>query len=110
MAHADGEHDILAVALKETSEETGLDMQHIRLLSDAIFDVDIHTIPPMNNDPRHDHIDVRFLIEIDDSIPLPGNDESHDVRWVTLDQVSRFNNNLSTYRMIEKTRDLQRLR
>ena len=47
---------------------------------------------------------MRFLLEIDDALPLPGNDESHEVRWVPLYQVTRFNNNRSTWRMLEKTR------
>ena len=106
--HADGDADIVRVALKETSEETGLGLENINLLGEYIFDVDLHDIPAMGGVPRHQHIDIRFLIEIDDSVHIPGNDESHEVRWVSLNQVSRFNNNLSTYRMVEKTRQLQR--
>jgi len=106
--HADGDADILKVALKETSEETGLDPDYISLVSDNVFDVDIHTIQANTQDPRHEHIDVRFLVEIDDSVVVPGNDESHDVVWVSLNQVSRYNNNRSTYRMIEKTRVIGR--
>lgn len=104
--HADGDHDIVRVALKETSEETGLDMSAIKLVSPAIFDVDIHSIPPMKGMPRHEHIDIRFLVEIDDRIPVPGNDESHDILWAALNHASHFNNNRSTYRMVEKTRRL----
>lgn len=105
--HADGDADILRVALKETSEETGLDPSHIRLLGECIFDVDIHTIHANQYDPRHEHIDIRFLVEIDDTLPIPGNDESHEVLWVPLSRVPRFNNNRSTYRMLEKTRRLR---
>jgi hypothetical protein len=50
---------------------------------------------------------VRFLVEIDDSLPIPGNDESHDILWVELSQVPRYNNNRSTWRMTEKTRQLR---
>lgn len=107
--HADGDADIVRVALRETEEETGIDGAHIQLLGLKVFDVDIHTIPAMGNDPQHEHIDVRFLVEIDDSLPVPGNDESHDVLWVYLNEVARFNNNRSTYRMVEKTRQLRNL-
>ena len=105
--HADGDADILRVALRETSEESGLDASHVRLLDSAIFDVDIHTIPASERGPQHEHVDIRFLVEIDDSLPVPGSDESHDVLWVDLPLVSRFNNNRSTYRMVEKTRRLR---
>ena len=104
--HADGDADIVRVALKETAEESGIAPENIRLLSEDIFDLDIHVIPNDPLAPRHEHIDVRFLVEIDSSLPVPGNDESHDVLWVPLWNVSRFNNNRSTYRMVQKTRQL----
>jgi 8-oxo-dGTP pyrophosphatase MutT (NUDIX family) len=107
--HADGDADIVRVALRETAEETGIDSSHIHLLGPDIFDVDIHTIPEMHGDPRHEHIDIRFLVEIDDRLPVPGNDESHDVIWVSLLEVTRYNNNRSTYRMLEKTRQLRNI-
>ena len=106
--HADGDNDVLRVALRETSEETGLDPAHIRLIDDAVFDVDIHTILASHEAPSHEHIDIRFLVEIDDSLPLPGSDEAHEVLWVDFHDISRFNNNRSTYRMVEKTRELRR--
>ena len=106
--HADGDNDVLRVALRETSEETGVDPAHIRLVGNEVFDVDIHTIHASAEAPRHEHIDIRFLVEIDDSLPLHGNDESHDVLWVDFHDISRFNNNRSTYRMVEKTRELRR--
>ncbi len=103
--HADGQSDVLAVALRETMEETGLGPEVFRLLSEDIFDVDIHAIPPMANDPAHQHIDIRFVIEIDDRLAVPGNDESHQVLWVPLHQVSRFNNNRSTWRRMRAQMD-----
>ena len=105
--HADGDADIRRVALRETAEESGVDPDHIRLVRGDIFDLDIHAIPAHGPDPRHEHIDVRFLVEMDDGLPIPGNDESHEVRWVPLAAVSRFNNNRSTWRMVEKTRRLR---
>jgi 8-oxo-dGTP pyrophosphatase MutT (NUDIX family) len=105
--HADGDADILRVALRETHEETGLPAEQIRLVNGDIFDVDIHTIPASPRGPEHMHFDIRFLVEIDDRLPVPGNDESHQVLWVPLEAVSRFNNNLSTYRMLEKTRRMR---
>lgn len=105
--HADGDADILAVSLRETSEETGLAPDGIRLLDEGIFDLDIHRIPASVRGPAHEHIDVRFLVEADERLPLRRNEESFDVRWVPLSGVSRYNNNRSTYRMVEKTRRLR---
>jgi 8-oxo-dGTP pyrophosphatase MutT (NUDIX family) len=105
--HADGDADILRVALRETREETGLPCEDIRLVDGGIFDVDIHMIPENHRGPEHIHYDIRFLVEIDDTLHVPGNDESHHIMWVPLESVSRFNNNLSTYRMVEKTRRMR---
>ena len=105
--HADGDHDIVRVALKETLEETGLTADHVHLVDDQIFDVDMHSIPGYGDIPTHGHIDIRFLVEID-QVTAPGNDESHDVLWVPLEQAVRYNNNRSTYRMMEKTRRMRR--
>ncbi len=105
--HADGDADILRVSLRETREETGLPLDRIKLVSETIFDVDIHHIPASRFGPAHQHYDIRFLLEIDDTLPVPGNDESHEILWVPIDQVKYFNNNLSTYRMVQKTRSLR---
>ncbi|MGB5298523.1 MAG: NUDIX hydrolase [Thiogranum sp.] len=105
--HADGDADILRVALRETVEETGLETRHVKLLHMEVFDVDVHSIAASEHDPQHEHIDIRFLVEIDDSLPVPGNDESHEVLWVRLNDVSAYNNNRSAWRMTEKTRRLR---
>lgn len=104
--HADGDPDMIRVVLKEAAEETGVPMDEIRLVSDAVFDVDVHTVHASEHNPRHDHYDIRFLTEIDDATPPPGNDESHEVRWIPLEEVPRYNNARSFYRLVQKTRQL----
>lgn len=106
--HADGNHDLVDVALTEITEETGLPRERVHLVSEFLFDLDMHDIPTMNGLLEHGHIDLRYLVQIDDAIPVPGNHESHDIRWVPLDQVLGYNNFRSTYRMLEKTRHLRR--
>lgn len=107
--HADGDADVLRVALKEVSEESGLDASHIHLVMPEVFDIDMHWIPASAMAPAHGHIDIRFLLEVDDSLDVPGSQESHDVKWVELHRVTMFNNNRSTYRMVEKTRQMRRV-
>ena len=105
--HADGDADVMRVALRECAEETGLDPDRIRLIDSAVFDVDIHTIPARHDAPQHEHIDIRFLVEIDHRLSIPGNRESYAVRWFPLRQVLHYSNSRSTYRMLEKTRMLR---
>jgi len=102
--HADGDADIERVALRECTEETGLDPEDIHLIDPSIFDVDIHTIPTLSDAPQHEHIDIRFIVEIDDRLRTPGNKESNAITWIPLHEVPRYNNSRSTYRMLEKTR------
>ena len=59
--HADGNENLLDVAMNEAIEESGLN--NFKIISDKIFDIDIHTIPQYNNVPSHFHFDVRFLLE-----------------------------------------------
>lgn len=105
--HADGDADVLRVALKECSEETGLNTSQIRLIDSSIFDVDLHDVPRVGQVQAHGHIDIRFLVEIDDRLTIPGNNESHEVRWFSLYEVMQMNRFRSTYRMLEKTRALR---
>ena len=82
---------------------------HIRLLSPMVFDVDIHRIPATRTEPEHEHLDIRFLVEIDESLPLPGNNESHDLRWVALRDVPRYNRGRSLHRLVVKSGAWRRL-
>ena len=100
--HADGEKDLLTVAVREAKEESGI--QNFRVLSTEIFDVDIHEIPERKNQPAHRHYDVRFLLEAD---PLRNkiviSNESYDVAWVSPKVALGLNPELSIQRMIQKT-------
>lgn len=78
--HADGDSDLARVSLREAHEESGL--QHIELVSDDIFDIDIHLIAAYKNIPAHYHFDVRFLMRASDkSEEIKISNESDDLKW-----------------------------
>ena len=83
--HADGEADLARVALREASEESGFAEDRFTLAG-GILDIDIHPIPPnpRKGEPAHEHFDVRYLLEIDDALPLPPNPEGLTLRWLAL--------------------------
>jgi 8-oxo-dGTP pyrophosphatase MutT (NUDIX family) len=99
--HADGEGDLLAVALREAQEESGL--VRIRAVAPAVFDLDRHLIPARKADPDHYHYDLRFLFEADPGEPLALSSESKDLAWVELARVTALNPEESMARMVRKT-------
>ena len=101
--HADGEADVVAVAMREAREESGL--ASLEIVSDRIFDIDVHEIPARGEEPEHFHYDVRFLLRADPAEPVVVSDESHDVAWIELDQVVNLATDASVLRMVAKTRD-----
>ena len=86
--HCDGDTDVMAVALKELSEETGLNEVHP--VSEHPCDVDVHVIPARGDMPAHGHHDVRFLFTADRASPLSHNDEAIDVRWIPLPDLAKY--------------------
>ena len=103
--HADGEKDLKLVAIKEAKEESGFN--NFSILSEEIFDLDIHKIESMNEEPEHFHYDVRFLLEADPNEQnIIISEESHDVKWIHLDDVLKYNSEESISRMVEKTKKL----
>jgi len=99
--HADGESNVLKVALREAHEESGID--GIRPVNESVFDVDIHEIPARGAEPSHFHYDVRFLLEADSSRPLLLTSESKALAWVKLSEVERLTSERSVLRMVQKT-------
>jgi 8-oxo-dGTP pyrophosphatase MutT (NUDIX family) len=99
--HADGDEDVLAVALRELEEETGL--KGVQSLLPGIFDIDIHPIPTRKDFPQHDHYDVRFAFMANDQEPLLVSEESHAVQWVLLSELDRFTDSESVHRMARKS-------
>jgi 8-oxo-dGTP pyrophosphatase MutT (NUDIX family) len=99
--HADGDPDLLAVAMREAREESGLSV--LRAVSPAIFDVDRHWIGARAGEAAHWHHDLRFMLEADPGAPLTVTDESRALRWVEIAQVPSLNPEESMARMVRKT-------
>ena len=100
--HADGNENLMEVALKEAEEESGL--KNLRLVENSIFDLDKHIIPERPHVPEHFHYDVRFMIEADLTDKLVISNESVSLAWLTFDSVvDMIGYNPSILRMLEKT-------
>ncbi len=101
--HADGESDVLAVALREAREESGI--ADIRPLSTEIFDIDVHEIPQHKAEPAHLHYDIRFLLQAASDDYQVG-EESHDLAWVSPKDLVRLSVEESVRRMVRKWQKL----
>jgi 8-oxo-dGTP pyrophosphatase MutT (NUDIX family) len=106
--HADGESDLLAAAIREAKEESGL--ADIQAVTSKVFDVDVHAIPPHGSDPAHDHYDVRFLLRSDGPGKCRVSDESIDLRWFTAEELRELPVDNSVRRMARRWKNWLALR
>lgn len=103
--HADGDPDLLAVALREAREESGI--ADIRPVSEEIFDLDVHDYPATATEGAHEHFDIRFLLKVHGKDDYAVSDESHDLAWFTYEALAAMDLDDAVRRMAEKW---QRLR
>ena len=97
--HCDGDTDVLAVALKEAQEESGI--EGIVPVSHKIFDIDIHLIPENSREKAHYHYDVRFLLAVNSNEQIIQNRESKELRWISKDD-QMPTDSISVVRMFKK--------
>lgn len=85
--HCDGDEDVLAMAIRETMEESGLTA--FRPVSSNIADIDIHPIPANDKkaEPAHFHYDIRYIMQMTNDAQKPIlSDESITLQWMTIDE------------------------
>lgn len=111
--HADGDADLLAVALREAQEETGV--SHIRPLSTAIASLDI--LPVWGHVKRgkyvaaHQHLNVTYLLVADETDELAVREgENTRVGWLPADKLLEYTNEWEMdhvyLKLLERAREL----
>lgn len=85
--HADGEEDLLAVALREVREETGV--QRLRPVSEEIYSLEVLTVDGHEKHgkyvPSHLHLNLTYLLEAEEDQPLRiCEEENTGVAWFSL--------------------------
>ncbi|MDD4555711.1 MAG: NUDIX domain-containing protein [Alphaproteobacteria bacterium] len=112
--HADGETNLLNVALRETEEETGL--KNIKTLNDGNpFDINMEFVIPHvrkgESINAHLHLTFVFLFEADENEKLIINEEENSaLTWIDVEKVLDFADNhmYPIYaRIIEKVKKIK---
>lgn len=104
--HADGDIDILAVALREFHEESWI--QEEPRMYEEIFDVHVHPIPARWDEPEHLHYDLVFLGEIPEYVDIArDNQEVDDIQWFDIDWIEKYVAQPRMLSMIEKIRKIR---
>ena len=82
---------LIASAVREACEETGLLAEQLQLISKDFFDLDIHHIPanPRKGEPAHVHHDIRFLFRSSGSKAINISlEESTDSKWIPFSELA----------------------
>ena len=91
--HADGEEDLLKVALKEAKEETGL--QNLKVISNGIYSIEILPVGGHIKNGKyvssHAHLDCCFLLEADENETMRIKpDENSGIKWVNIEEAEKI--------------------
>jgi 8-oxo-dGTP pyrophosphatase MutT (NUDIX family) len=86
-------------ALREAREETGLDVR-LHPFAPRPFDLDIHEIPALGDEPPHLHLDLRYLVIADGGEPAEG------AHWVPLEEAVAGTDEPALKRLLQKAERL----
>lgn len=106
--HADGDSDLLYVAIKEAKEETGV--KNIKALNNNIFSLDVLPVPAHikkgKNISSHLHLSVAYLLEADETDELIiKEDENSGVKWIPINEVRNYSTEPDMIVLYEKFND-----
>lgn len=93
--HADGNSNLLQVALKEAREETGL--TNLKVLSNGIYSLEVLTVDSHIKNgkfvPSHLHLDCCFLLEADEKerVRIKA-DENSGIKWIDKNDAIKITN------------------
>ena len=106
--HADGDGNLLHVALKEAEEETGL--KNLKVLKQDIYSLEILTVDSHIKRgkfvPSHLHLDCCYLWEADENETLKiKEDENSGVKWIDINKVIEITNEPKMIPIYQKLND-----
>ena len=93
--HADGDSNLIYVAVKEAIEETGI--QHFKVVSEEMLSLDVLTvnghIKKGNYVSSHLHLSAAYLLEASENEELIiKEDENTGVMWIPINEIHKYSN------------------
>ncbi|MDU4753062.1 MAG: NUDIX hydrolase [Clostridium butyricum] len=93
--HADGDPDLIHVAIKEAIEETGV--KHFHVVSEKILSLDVLTvdghIKKGHYVSSHLHLSLAYLLECNENDKLiVKEDENSGVMWIPINEIDKYSN------------------
>jgi len=104
--HADpGEHDPLAVALREGVEETGL-TDLTPWPGPDLVQVAVVPVPAAPHEPAHEHADLRFLLATDTPEAAAPEKPDAPLRWMSIDEAHALTTEPNVRELLTRAADL----
>jgi len=100
--HADGEANLARSALREATEESGI--EGLTVFGPAI-DLDVHRVEPPS-EPAHLHLDVRYLVLAPPGAVAAHNHESTGQAWVHPDRLDDYAPDAGLRRLVARGLEL----
>ena len=91
--HADGDTDLLYTAIRELSEETGI--ENIKVIKNDIFSLESICVNGHIKRGKyvssHLHFNLTFLLEVDEKETLRiKEDENSGVKWIPIEEINKY--------------------
>ena len=110
--HVEGHENPVETAIREVFEETGI---NISFLSDKIQKIDEEgsflpipnflmeqTIPAYKNEPAHYHIDINYVVKVNEQEAKFNSGESNEIGWFTKKEALKLSTHQDTKFVLEK--------
>jgi 8-oxo-dGTP pyrophosphatase MutT (NUDIX family) len=109
--HQESHENSVQAAIRETQEETGLDISELIAPVTTYGDVKLfpnpdylleESIPPHGDQPAHYHLDQVYVVKVPEQTVQHNQAESHDIGWFTLEETEQLNTFENVHMILRK--------